>query len=1552
MTSRLNLIAILFLFPLGGSWISCETSNNAVGDSSQIIEDKSKGDASVEVLIDSDNDTDSVLAYRPYHAGFKISGIASPAMQWIPQDITVTAVDQFGDTVEDYTGTVDFASSAGITTILPSSMTFEAVDNGTKTLPGAVIFQQATSHMITVRDLSDFSLSGTSAVIEVIPFSPTDISDSILWLDASDGASMTESDGKVSQWRDKSGAGDAIQSDTVQMPSRVPGVLNGRAVVRFDSASSQWLSVDLSELQDNEYSIFAVSARHNNQGHSIILGSTNEAIENGVIHFGWRADNSFTMAQYANDLDITIPNFATDGNDFALVHAQLSSEGHELNFANLNPARNDNIEPLSNCANGTIGNYQNSNYFKGDIAEIIVYKRALTPLEIERVKLYLAEKWGLPYHGKNLGVFAPWMSLFSIPNRVALLSSNTGKDDYLTSMNSTVRLWVDASDATSVKHTSNIVDSWLDKSGQKNHLRGINGPVYAASEMDGKGAILLEGAEDYLALDVAGFTASHIFSLHRFSSSSPDNTAIISNGANGKRHVGRCGSSDNYCGNHLGGKDNFTYLGGTFRVNGLVENAIGYDTYELISAVSPTPKDFDTLWVGETIDAPTHNWNGAIAELIVFGDALSDTQQIVMEQYFRQKWYNPSSPTQTVPYFTELLPFQEKIRAGWQPGGDKEAGYLLLRSELPILERPIDGKTYNAGDKIGDMTVVYRGAQLFAMDENISFGETYHYALFSYNEENRYSRSVTRTIDARPPYSPNGMMLWLDGADTATLYHDPSCNEELVTRNGENVSCWKDKSGNNHHAVNQDLGQTPTYQKEHLNSKGVLRFDGKNDHFADIFAANTKNKTIFVVFSHDHDGKGDPTGPLYQNNNVSDSGFFPMYANGLSPLFTNTWTQEPSEFGRNTYHVVTVRHGDAISQLYKNGYKTMEAAANATHTGGYFQIGSRRANNQYFRGEIAELLYYNRDLTDTERKTIETYLMDKWGRSPSVPQENLVLWLDSATRSTLYQTVDGLEMPVTGPGQKVLTWKDRSGNEHNARLTSIGTDAPEYSIQALGGKPCILFDGNDDYMEGSLRLGTDAATLVILHNRLTVDNRDRVFSAYTSSEGLTADWNSANGFALSHEGFSRNLKAANGFEIDNPSTRDTWYLDIIEMGGGTGSFWRNGVLEGTDDYSMNTGIGADTFRLSQGSDGISNGNNMVCEVLLFNKKLTVTERLAIQEYIFQKWTRSPSKPAKPEYVSLAAFDDEILSRWLPGGGNETEYLLVRGLGKPATWSPKNGSIYTVANIDFNQRIVYAGSKTSVIDDEVSENETYYYTLYAKDSSHNYSPPSLRQITLRGIPGLTVRLEASSIDGTAGDPVHTWPDLAGANHAIQENADKQPILQACANDLPCVTFDGIDDELALGNLGDQFPEEASFYVVAWPYDDPHYNLFYNSNSTDTWWRYHGNGFSYPAIFRSTRIENYGSIVMPSNGPALWAGHSNATNWQMWVSGRDLGSAGAAYFSGDNFGIGGPDNGNASKFLRGAIFEILLFNRTLTEEEKAAMDDYFRGKYGLKIAGAWW
>src|SRR5207302_2049000 len=78
-----------------------------------------------------------------------------------PFSVTVTALDQFGNTVTGYLGTVQFTTTdTGAGVLLPTNYTFTATDAGVHTFTNAVALVSAGSQTLTVADAGNSSITG------------------------------------------------------------------------------------------------------------------------------------------------------------------------------------------------------------------------------------------------------------------------------------------------------------------------------------------------------------------------------------------------------------------------------------------------------------------------------------------------------------------------------------------------------------------------------------------------------------------------------------------------------------------------------------------------------------------------------------------------------------------------------------------------------------------------------------------------------------------------------------------------------------------------------------------------------------------------------------------------------------------------------------------------------------------------------------------------------------------------------------------------------------------------------------------------------------------------------------------------------------------------------------------------------------------------------------------------------------------------------------------------------------------------------------------------
>jgi hypothetical protein len=215
------------------------------------------------------------------------------------------------------------------------------------------------------------------------------------------------------------------------------------------------------------------------------------------------------------------------------------------------------------------------------------------------------------------------------------------------------------------------------------------------------------------------------------------------------------------------------------------------------------------------------------------------------------------------------------------------------------------------------------------------------------------------------------LRLWLDGADETSFTYDAD----------KKISKWADKSGFGNDADQVELTSSPMFVDLIQNDNSIVRFDGIDDHFRDVFTIPTSNMTIFSVFSHKHSTVEAAKGPLWQTNGyAAASGFYPYYETRQRVATSNSaWLEESSRFRSDSWHLAEIVYGINSVELYKNGVVDSSASLNTVDNGG-FQI-AKSTLNEYFKGDIGEILFFNGSLTSSLTAKVQNYLMAKWGIS-------------------------------------------------------------------------------------------------------------------------------------------------------------------------------------------------------------------------------------------------------------------------------------------------------------------------------------------------------------------------------------------------------------------------------------------------------------------------------------------------------------------------------------------------------------------------------------------
>jgi gliding motility-associated-like protein len=256
---------------------------------------------------------------------------------------------------------------------------------------------------------------------------------------------------------------------------------------------------------------------------------------------------------------------------------------------------------------------------------------------------------------------------------------------------------------------------------------------------------------------------------------------------------------------------------------------------------------------------------------------------------------------------------------------------------------------------------------------------------------------------SQAPNSVAGLRLWLDGSDPNGTGTAPA--------NGSGITTWVDKSGNNFNATSITGGSymTPLYNASSINGKGSVRFNkdpdfvtGFNVSGLDIRATTSPDVTIFTVYKQGAILTGGDQALWGDDNGNWDRFFFSKFGGGTngavsqgpaSPFLVSI----PNAGTVGAVRLLTaVYDGDVIgannngpangSAVYFNGQvvSTFTDVTQPTAAQTSLRIGLDGDDN-WFGGEIAEMIVYNRKLTNCEIQTITRYLANKYGQTFATP---------------------------------------------------------------------------------------------------------------------------------------------------------------------------------------------------------------------------------------------------------------------------------------------------------------------------------------------------------------------------------------------------------------------------------------------------------------------------------------------------------------------------------------------------------------------------------------
>ncbi|MBW6516133.1 MAG: T9SS type A sorting domain-containing protein [Candidatus Cloacimonetes bacterium] len=264
----------------------------------------------------------------------------------------------------------------------------------------------------------------------------------------------------------------------------------------------------------------------------------------------------------------------------------------------------------------------------------------------------------------------------------------------------------------------------------------------------------------------------------------------------------------------------------------------------------------------------------------------------------------------------------------------------------------------------------------------------------------------TLSLSAGPAGITDGLVLWLDASE--------------ITEYNENdpVNNWSDQSGNNNDAEQTELDSMPIYLVDEVYDFAFLRFDGFDDYLrinSDILTSNHEITIISVV--NQANTSLDARWINARAWQSSNSQYWPNWSMQSTVgsairffLFTgmdNTphGIEGTTNINNDQFFITTARFYPSLWDLHLDGELQVSTTKSGTIGDGTFRVTesidiglySLSASDTYWGGDIAEIIVYNRALSDGERSLIEGELYTKYFEEPDEPSQPVELSSFTAT---------------------------------------------------------------------------------------------------------------------------------------------------------------------------------------------------------------------------------------------------------------------------------------------------------------------------------------------------------------------------------------------------------------------------------------------------------------------------------------------------------------------------------------------------------------------------
>ncbi len=625
-------------------------------------------------------------------------------------------------------------------------------------------------------------------------------------------------------------------------------------------------------------------------------------------------------------------------------------------------------------------------------------------------------------------------------------------------------LWLKADAITGLTNYAGV-GIWSDSSGWTNNATQTtanNQPLYITNAINGLPVVQFNGTSSYFNLTdfMNGVTGAEAFVVLKAAVAQPSQDSPL--WKFGDSNQGGCGfpETDGSIADNFGSTT--TYYAGV-----QPQPLTQYNVYEVSSQNNGL-----AAWINGILFYQANNntveWNasptlgsvygesffaGNIAEVLVFSRVLTPSERTMINTYLNGKYGLVSTVPATPTNLVATAISQTQISLTWgEPLTNGGATQIAIERSTTI-----NGTFAEVAQVVNALSYV---------DTNLSPGMTYYYQveainLTQWSPTSNVAQATTPMVGASIPFG--NLVLWLK-ADAGLVQGNTNTP----------VNLWLDQSGMGNNAVQttEENSETqPVWVPRALGDLPVVQFDGSRDCFnLPNFMNGATGAEAFVVLKAAV-ALPSQDSPLWQLGNSSQGGLgYPATDGSIADNFGSSSTYYmgiPSQ-PLTQYHVYEVSSQTNNWAVWINGVLLYQANVNAVGWNSSPTLGS--AGN-FFAGDIAEVLVFNRVLIDDEKAVVGNYLVSKYGLSqfatnnsvPSAPTNLVAIGVSLSqlnlqwTRTSTNEMAFSIERQSGTNGTFQILGSVMNGVTNLLDTDAIPTNTYFYRVEALN------YFGNSGY---------------------------------------------------------------------------------------------------------------------------------------------------------------------------------------------------------------------------------------------------------------------------------------------------------------------------------------------------------------------------------------------------------------------------------------------------------------------------------------------------------